>query len=59
MQLNFALFGIIDALVRDKAELDREIRAGITMEDLQDSSEDEYDEKVVGCCPCFEKSSSK
>lgn len=55
MQLNFALLGIIDALVKDKAELDREIRTGITMEDLQDFSDDDHDEKVVGCCPCFEK----
>ncbi len=52
MQLNFALFGILDALVKDKAELDQEIR---TMEDLQYFSEDERDEKVVGCCPCFKK----
>ena len=55
MQLNFALLGIIDALVKDKAELDQEIRTRITIEDLQDFSDDEHDEKVVGCCPCFEK----
>ena len=55
MQLNFALLGIIDALVKDRAELDQDIRTGITMEDLQDSSDDEHDEKAVSCCSCFDK----
>jgi hypothetical protein len=58
MQLNFALLGILEALVRDKAELDQAIRSGITMEDLQDCFDEEPDNddgEVDGCCTwrCF------
>jgi hypothetical protein len=63
MQLNFALLGILEALVIDKAELDQAIRSEITMEDLQDCFDEEPDNddgEADGCCPwrCF-KSTSK